>query len=182
MDVMSGERELETLRAWAVAVDSASYYEILGVLDAADDDAIVRAFHRFATAFHPDVQTGAPAEARVYFNMVFSAGAEAYRVLKDPALRARYDQALARGDIRLRPDSEFAQPGPGARRYASLEDLSKSPGARLHARRADAYIGAGDLRSARAELQRALADDGYDNQDLEERLDALALALFATGD
>jgi len=176
---MTPAEDLDTLQAWSLALEDANYYEVLGVLEIADDEAIADAFRRFAVAFHPDVQTAASQDARACVTRIFCVGVEAYRVLKDPTLRRRYDEALMRGELRLRSDSEG--PPSGARRYASLEDLCKTPSSRLHARRADTYIGCGDLLKARTELQHALADENYENPELEERLEALELALFATG-
>lgn len=177
--------ELGRLRQWAAAIGAATYYEILGVLEIADEGAIRHAFHEFALAFHPDVHLGAPEPVRRNVQHIFRRGAEAYRVLVDPDLRKRYDMALARGRLRLEeaaawePSEEHEGAGMGLK---SLEDLCKTPAARLCARRADAHIGSGNLAAAQAELYQAIAHDGRDNPALEERLDALDLALFAMGE
>jgi hypothetical protein len=75
---------------------------------------------------------------------------------------------------------EHAKPADplGAR---SLVDVCRSPAAKLHAGRADEHISAGDLTAARKELNEALAQDDYDNAELEERIEALDLAVFAGG-
>jgi curved DNA-binding protein CbpA len=64
-------------------------YELLGVAPDARAAEITRAWHRRARVLHPDAQpghTGAPAR--------FQELEAAYRVLRDPARRAAYDQAL----------------------------------------------------------------------------------------
>jgi curved DNA-binding protein CbpA len=64
-------------------------YELLGVAPDARTAEITRAWHRLARVLHPDAQpghTGAPAR--------FQELEAAYRVLRDPARRAAYDQVL----------------------------------------------------------------------------------------
>jgi DnaJ domain len=64
-------------------------YQVLGVPRGATGAEIARAWRRRALAVHPDRRPGdAAAPAR------FSALAEAYRVLGDPARRAAYDRSL----------------------------------------------------------------------------------------
>lgn len=180
-----GDTEYERLRTWAEVVDDSNYYEILGVLELADDQAIKSAFHEFALAFHPDSHIGQSEAVRDCARYIFRRGAEAYRVLSDPRLRSDYDLALARGNLRLIAPGEkpARSPSPNGGLHAqSIEDLCRSPAARLCGRRADQYISAGDLRAARHELTEALSKDGYDNPELEERVDALDSAIFLMGD
>jgi DnaJ-class molecular chaperone len=173
--------ELDRLATWAEVIDDSSYYEILGVLELADGDAIQDAFHQFALAFHPDMHAGGSDLERRVAEYVFRRGAEAYRVLSDPELRARYDLALARGSLRLIA-GEAGGRSSGSGGLQSLEDVCKTPAARLAARRADEYIGRNDLKEARRLLREALTLDGYDNPALEERIEALEMLLFASGD
>ena len=67
-------------------------------------------------------------------------------------------------------------------RAKSLDELCKSAAARLHAQKADELINRGDLRGAKREMQLALHQDGGNNAELADRLDALDLALFAMGE
>ena len=86
-------------------LDRMDYYALLGV---ARDDAAARirdAFHKFALRFHPDQHMEDPAAQKRALR-IFKRGAEGYRVLLDPVLRARYDAAIARGESRLSPDAE----------------------------------------------------------------------------
>lgn len=178
---MTDEADRERLEAWAAVVDDANYYEILGILELADDAAIKEAFHQFALAFHPDSHAGAPEGVIALARDVYRRGAEAYRVLADPRLRAEYDLVLARGLLRLGSGGPVPEQPRHGSHLQSLEDLCQSPAARLCASRANALISGGDLRAARAELQKALQHDDFANQALEDRIDALDEAIFAMG-
>jgi curved DNA-binding protein CbpA len=161
--------DLERLVAWDEILDDASYYEILGLLELADADAIRTAFHEFALAFHPDTQSDLDAGARALVQRIFQRGVEAYRVLSVPELRSAYDLALAKGELRLEGDTSRRE-NTGAR---SLDELCRSAGAKLHAKRAEDFITQGELGRAADELLRALrAEDGA-NPELAERLGAL---------
>jgi curved DNA-binding protein CbpA len=175
----SRHEDIERLRTWTEVLEDSNYYEILGVLELADASAIKAAFHEFALAFHPDLYEHCTEAERAAARYVFRRGAEAYRVLGDPELRSKYDLAVASGHLRLLGGEPAQRVTEGA--LKSLEDLCKSPAARLAARRADQLIGRGDLLEARKALKDALAQEGYENPDLEERIEALDLALFAMG-
>lgn len=165
---------------WDEVLDESSYYELLGVLEIADDHAIKSAFHELARAFHPDVHVGAEPDVRAAARRVFQRGAEAYRVLADPAARRRYDFALSRGQLRLGAGELPAIGDPTSRR--SLEELVESPAARQRARRAEELIDAGDLVGAMRELKMARHFETSPRPELDDRIDALDLALFAAGD
>lgn len=171
--------DLERVYEWASLLDVSSYYELLGVLEIADEVAIKVAFHEFALAFHPDAHPGSDAATTAMLRRVFQEGAEGYRVLSDPGLRARYDLALAKGQLRLGGSEvpRVAHVGVGAR---SLDELCRTASAARFAIRADELISQGDLAGAKRELLFALREDGS-NPELAERLDALDLALFAMG-
>lgn len=172
---------LERLFTWRAVLDQATYYELLGVPADAPAAALKQAWHAFALAFHPDGHLDYGPEALAAAREVFQRGAEAYRVLMNPALRSKYDLALARGQSRLDAPSD-APPPKSNSQVKTLEDLCKSAAAKLCARRADDCISAGDLRGAKKELKMAIYHDGASNPDLEERLEAIDLALFAMGD
>ena len=172
-------QDIERIFEWDALIDQSSYYEVLGLLEIADASAIRKAFHEFATAFHPDAFPQADDETADALRRVFQRGAEAYRVLSRPESRADYDLALAKGQLRL--DATIAPP-PLARNsdIRSLDELCRSPGARRYAKKAEELISNGDLTAAKRELQMALREDG-ENSDLAERLDAIDLALYAMG-
>ena len=74
------------------------FYAVLGVPSDATTADITQAFHALAKAHHPDVQTGS-LDTKTRFAEV----SEAYEVLSDPSLRARYDAsraAVATHDVR----------------------------------------------------------------------------------
>ncbi|NRA32114.1 MAG: DnaJ domain-containing protein [Polyangiaceae bacterium] len=182
------------LHAWADVLDDSDYYELLGVLHIADDNAIRQGFHVFAAAFHPDAHRYSDGADQRLATQIYHRGTEAYRVLLDPKLRSRYDLELAKGNLRLsalgvscrpggsRPDNGPKPPAPGPDEIASLEDLCETPAARLLARQSEDFIAAGELRKARDALREALTREGQDNEALEDRLDDLEMALYAQGD
>jgi curved DNA-binding protein CbpA len=178
---MATDEDRERLQAWVDVIDDSSYYELLGVLELADAAAIQAAFHEFALAFHPDGHEDGSEKQRTAARYVFRRGAEAYRVLSDPELRAKYDLALASGHLRL-IGGEPAHRVANAGALRSLEDLCKSPAAKLLARRADEQINLGRLEEARFILQDAMAMEEEKSEELAERIEALALALFARGE
>ncbi|HYO93712.1 MAG TPA: DnaJ domain-containing protein [Polyangiaceae bacterium] len=171
-------RDLQRIVSWDLTLDEANYYELLGVLVIADDEALRVAFHAFARAFHPDAYPDGEPDIRGRLTRIFQRGTEAYRVLAHPERRAEYDMALARGQLRLGIPS---RPPPGQAVALSLEDLCRTPSARLHARQAERLISKGDLAGAREELLVAARHDDPSNAALAERLEALDLALFASG-
>jgi DnaJ-class molecular chaperone len=178
--MLAEQADIERLYEWAAVLDASSYYELLGLLEIADDAAVKVAFHEFALAFHPDAHTDYDRQTAEISRQVFQRGAEAYRVLSNPVLRPRYDLALAKGQLRLGGSEvpRIANVGVGAK---SLDELCRTASAKRYAGRADELISQGDLSGAKRELMLALREDG-ENAELAERLDALDLALFAMGD
>ena len=171
--------ELALISAWDDAIDASNYYEILGVLEIADESAIKTAYREFARAFHPDAHPGVSADVAKTLRRIFQRGVEAYRTLSDPKLRGAYDMALARGAIRMK-DSQLPPAMLGGAK--SLEDLCATMSAKLAARKADEFISTGNLNAAKRELMMAIVHDGGGNTELAERLDALDLAMFAKGE
>jgi len=173
------EADVARVYEWAAVLEDSSYYELLSVLEIADDAALKLAFHEFALAFHPDAHPDYDPELAAMSRTVFQRGAEAYRVLSHPELRPRYDLALAKGQLRLGGSEvpRVANVGVGAK---SLDELCRTASAKRFASQADQLISEGDLTGAKRELMLALREDGA-NHELAERLDALDLALFAMG-
>jgi curved DNA-binding protein CbpA len=172
--------ELDRIFAWNDALDDSSYYEILGVLEIADDEAIGRAFRALSLAFHPDVHVGADSRVRAIVERIFQRGVEAHRVLSDPELRLRYDVALRKGQLRL--DERASRRSAPSSPAKPLDAICRSAGAKLCAQRAGKLLVAGDFRAAKTELERALDYDGGANPELVQRIADLELALYAGGD
>ena len=62
------------------------YYQCLGVSRDADQDELKRAYRRMARKYHPDVNQEPGAEDK------FKEINQAYEVLSEPEMRARYDR------------------------------------------------------------------------------------------
>jgi curved DNA-binding protein CbpA len=154
-----------TVGAWLEVLDQLDHYEVLGVGQHASELEVQEAFHLFSERFHPDRHRGQP-ELHESIVRIFRRGSDAYRVLRQPALRAEYDLELATARSR-----QSSRPGRDPA-LQTLEELCRSPGGRLHARQATRAIVDGDLGQASALLERALLVEG-ENRRLEDRLQAL---------
>jgi len=183
--------DLERLYEWADILDESTYYELLDLLELADEQAIRASFKKFSLAFHPDLYIDSSEDIRSLARRVFQRGAEAYRVLSDPELRSAYDLALAQGRLRLTEPPSSLHPAPSsaarttaplASRARSLEDVARTPAAKLSALKAEREITQGRFEIARRYLKEALAQDDYENPDLETRIEGLDVAIFAKGE
>jgi curved DNA-binding protein CbpA len=162
--------DFERLAEWADVLDDASYYEILGLSQDASIDQVRRAFHDFALGFHPDSFRLADDESQARVRRIFERGVEAYRALASETIRAEYDLALATGQLRLGRNEKREGVGVGAK---SLNDVCRSPGAKLYARRGEELIAQSKLKEAIFELWRALRAEDGPNPELIERIQAL---------
>lgn len=81
------------------------HYGTLGVAPTATQREISGAYRKFMRTHHPDVDSGATDHSELLRIM------EAFAVLRNPAARAAYDQAVSR---RQGPAPHFAEPQPGA--------------------------------------------------------------------
>lgn len=88
-------------------LDELDYYALFALPSAASQEDVREAFHRFALLFHPDRYVDEP-ERQAHALRVFKRGSEAYRVLSNQVLRARFDKARASGATRLSADEMFA--------------------------------------------------------------------------
>jgi len=181
---MTDAATLEQLLGWEDVLDDSSYYELLGVLEICDGEALRQAYHEFALIFHPDLYRGQSEAIQTSVRRIFQRGTEAYRVLTDRELRVRYDMALTQGKRRLEealvPKGDEPPP-PASVRSRPLDELARSAGAKLCAQKAAKLIEKGDLAGAKAEIVKAMTYDGDANPGLKERLEALELALYAGG-
>ncbi len=153
--------DAEALAGWLAVLDKLSYYDILGVGTRAAHDDLRRAFHVFASTFHPDAHHARSPEERRAVDTIFKRGAEAFRVLSEPHLRAQYDQALtlvtdqgsARAAVATRTVATSASIAPAPTR---LIDSVRSPGARPFVLRAEELARKGDFKQAKLQLTMAL--------------------------
>src|SRR5436190_14866326 len=88
------------IRQWLAAIDAISYYDLFRVPPTASFDELRVAFHGFAENFHPDVHRWRHPNEQHAIGIIYRRGTEAYRVLSDPPMRTRYDEALAGGILR----------------------------------------------------------------------------------
>lgn len=152
------------VESWLSVLEDSSYYELLGILEIAGDEAVQAAFHEFSQSFHPDNHRSADENLRADITRIFKRGAEAYRVLRDPRSRASYDLAMAQGALRLTSQGQESS----TKTNESLDATCRTSGGRLHARQAERALSERDLDNARALLRKALLAEG-DNPELESR-------------
>ncbi|MBX3230021.1 MAG: DnaJ domain-containing protein [Labilithrix sp.] len=161
--------DTEALRQWLNALDSISYYELFGVEAKTPYDDLRRAFHVFAESFHPDAHRWRHPNEQAAIGRIYRRGMEAWRVLSDVTLRARYDEALKNGILRPEnliveadgPPSMGRRPaGPAAAdSKAPLVDKIRSPGARPFVMRAEELLKKGDPKQAKIQLVMAMHMD-----------------------
>jgi curved DNA-binding protein CbpA len=156
--------DADAIRQWLAALDSISYYELFQVEREAPSDAIRDAFHRFAESFHPDGHNWRHPTEQAAIGYIFKRGTEAYRVLCDPQLRVRYDEALANGILRpeslvVEPDAFRAKAAPNAATGGPLVDKVRNPGARPFVLRASELAKKGDPQQAKLQLVMAMHMD-----------------------
>jgi curved DNA-binding protein CbpA len=173
---------------WIQVLDKVTHFELLGVPPGSGPDALRRAYQGFAATFHPDAHAHRTPEERAAVNAIFKRGTEAFRVLSDGALRAKYEDQLAAktgapvsnrggrppplppgarpsesggGPASARNSSAPAAPKPGAASNISgrLEDFVKQPKARPFAQQAEALAKKGEHAKAKLQLKLALNMD-----------------------
>jgi uncharacterized protein (TIGR02266 family) len=130
-------------------LDRASYYEVLGVSARAGPVEIASRYYALVARLHPDrhARERDPAR-RESLTRLFARIGDAYRVLTDPGLRRAYDEALARGEVRLAPESRVA------RASAPERDPSTELGRQL-LEKGLGRLEVGDARGARSHLELA---------------------------
>lgn len=155
----------DAIRQWLAALDTLSYYELFRVEQTASADGVRDAFHVFAETFHPDGHTWRHPTELAAIGYIFKRGTEAYRVLSDPQLRFRYDEALANGI--LRPENlivesqgaraqSMAPPNLAGGLGSRASDKIRAPGARPFVLRAEELAKKGDPQQAKLQLVMAM--------------------------
>ena len=77
-------------------------YQILGVLDTAEDIVIRAAYKALAQKYHPDKWSGDVGEATLKMGEIN----DAYRILSDPIEKAKYDKTLNKKEYQEEPEVE----------------------------------------------------------------------------
>jgi DnaJ-domain-containing protein 1 len=152
----SGGADLRELHAEvelrSLGLEGKTHYEVLGVERGAPTDDITRAYDRLSLAFHPDRLRLLDDEARAHGMQLYLRIGEAYRTLRSPGSRMRYDHALDAGGTHMldhRKDD----------RLASFESLSNLPAARKHLGLAQRALIGGDWAMALTQLKFAHSID-----------------------
>ena len=151
----------QALRQWLEALDFISYYDLFRAPPSANHDELRTAFHSFAETFHPDGHRWRHPNEQAAIGRIYRRGTEAWRVLSDPTLRARYDEAVSNGILRPEnlivemdaPQRSLAPPAAGGGR---LIDKLRSPGARPFVLRAEELLKSGDPKQAKIQLVMAM--------------------------
>ena len=166
--------ESATFLAWAESLESMSYYEILRVAEDASQQEIQQAFHDLSLRCHPDRFVEEGPEVAAAASAVFKRAAEAYNILRKPALRRRYDGELSKGQLVL--DERAVEPKK-QHEQRTLYMIARTAKAKQYAAKADELIAKGKLDEARVQLISANQHDP-NNDELKERLDILYEALL----
>jgi len=154
---------------WNERLEQLDYFQLLDITPEVTPEELQRAFHRFALRFHPDVRPLAEPRIREALTHIFERGAEAYRILAEPTLLARYRHARARGELRLLDISLRALPEL-ATVLPSLHLSCRTAGAKLMAQSAaQAYARREPARVVDA-LRAALDYEAGSNQLVEDCL------------
>ena len=89
----------------------ADLYEVLGIAPTADRAEVARAYRRRLREVHPDTARAASGSAATTASAELRAIQQAYLVLRDPVLRARYDaERAAPGTTRPSGSTGFSVP------------------------------------------------------------------------
>ena len=140
---------------WDARIDQLGYEDILGVPIDSSVETCRQAYYRFAQAFHPDSHLDADPLLRIALTRIFQRGAEAYRVLTDPSLRAQWVLARHQGAFRL----AISSVGPAidlAQELGELHLHCRSAGAKLSAKQAASAFSKGSIDRCEKHLQTAL--------------------------
>ena len=160
--------DADALRQWLATLESISYYQLFNVTPEATFDDLRNGFHAFAESFHPDGHQWRHPNEQAAVSYIFKRGTEAYRVLSDPQLRVRYDEALKNGILRpesLIIEAQGSASMSGVARAAGvgigtrLSDKVRNPGARPFILRVEELAKKGDPQQAKLQLVMAMHMD-----------------------
>jgi curved DNA-binding protein CbpA len=108
-------RRIEILEAFE-ARERGTHFDALGITRDATDAEVKEAYFRLAKRFHPDVHHDpALADLRDKIEAIFMGLGEAYEVLRNPRIRARYESELGPAPGQARPEARAYDPAHEAR-------------------------------------------------------------------
>ncbi len=130
-------------------LERSTYYEILGVSSDAGPVEIASRYYALVARLHPDRHARErDPDRREALTRLFARIGDAYRVLTDAGLRRAYDEAVARGEVTLAPESR------SARQTAPERDPATELGRQL-LEKGRGRLEVGDARGARNHLELA---------------------------
>lgn len=94
-----GNQRRQEIQALYQALDTATYYELLGVAPDADANAIQGGFFQLARRWHPDRLPRELADCADQVTRIFAKITEAHKVLSSPTQRAEYDRLSREGKV-----------------------------------------------------------------------------------
>jgi len=154
MDPMIKTRvEIETLHE---LIDELDYYKILLLDRDAPQVDVDPAFRTVSRKLHPDrLARLNDDELKAKANDIFRLANEAYRNLKDPDIRSRYDVGLAEGNLRLSADGRSKADKDAAAKN-NPELAAKTPQGEKYFKMALKCWGDGDFRGAVMQIRFAI--------------------------
>jgi len=93
-----------------------THYDVLGVAEEAELDAIKRAYYERARMYHPDAHASSSPAVRAEAERTMQSLNSAWSVLRDASRRRRYDRGLARSRAAEEAAATAAPAGRGVRR------------------------------------------------------------------
>ena len=156
----------ERVMLLAETLDTLTYHQLLDVEISAPREAVEQAYYRRARNIHPDRHTYEtdPLRQRALVRL-YARFSEAFRVLRDPTLRAAYETELAAGRTRLSSDAEQAL------RLQSTAPEPRTPHAAKLLETARVLLADGNVAAGRAQLRLA-AQFEPDSQAIKQAMEA----------
>lgn len=137
-------------------------YEVLGVSRTATKADLKRAYRQLALKYHPDKNLGDPMSERLFIEL-----SEAYSVLSDPELRARYDRGESSKQLKGESDRASrgtAQPSGHSRRSSDAAD-DEGRGGETSVEDAMGIFSGSSSGPARGSEEQGRGSHGYDEEE-----------------
>lgn len=142
------------LKARLAKIDEQDYFQILGLSEGAPHHRLVKAYDLLSQRYHPDRYRQFRAQKwgkaiHEKATQLYKQMTEAYQVLADRKLRAKYEEALASGQIRLSPeDTPGKESGP-----KSVVDIGQTAASKKFLKLAHSDLAGQNLTSALQNLK-----------------------------